>query len=134
MLISPAREKTCQTSRHSADWHGLKRDFPWTSDHRIENALTAEDHILDARDRYNLNGTGVTHRSEVAGVNNHGLAGCKLVFADIAINLDKGGSPAGQPLHDEALAAEKAGGKLLLKEDRQFHAGLACKKSALLDD
>ena len=101
-------------------------------DDGVEDALAAEHHVLESRDRLDVHGAGGVHGRQVTGVHHQGLAGVQVVLHDMAVKLGEGHAPAGEFLHDEALAAEEAGAQLLLEKDGQLDALLAGQEAALL--
>lgn len=117
---------------HLGDGHGLEIDVAGAGDDGVENALSAEHHVLEPRDRLDVHGAGGVHGRQVSGVHHQGLAGVQVILHDVAVELREGHASAGELLHDEPLAAEEAGAQLLLEEDGQLDARLAGQEAALL--
>ena len=103
-----------------------------SGDNGVEDPLTAEHHVLEPRDRLDIHGAGGIHGRQISGIHHQGLTGVQVVFHDMPVELGEGNPPAGELLHDEALAAEEAGAQLLLEKDGQLDARLAGQEAALL--
>ena len=129
----PAGEEGGQGGGHAADRHGLEDDAAGAGDHRVEEALAAEEGVLYPLHGLNVDGAGGIHHGQVAGVYHHPLPGGELILHGVAVHLQEGHARAGELLHDEALAAEEAGPCLLLEEDRHLHPLLRGQKAGLLD-
>lgn len=114
--------------------HGLQRDAPRTGDYGVKNALAAEEHVLRALYHLHVDGAGGFRHGKVAGIHNDLLAGLEIVLHGVTVDLDKSDAAAGELLHDEALAAEKAHHALALEEDGKLHALLRRQKGGLLAD
>ncbi|CAN4071859.1 putative acetyltransferase involved in intracellular survival and related acetyltransferases, partial [Dysosmobacter welbionis] len=120
-----------QNPCHLRDRHGLEIDMARSGDNGVEDPLTAEHHVLEPRDRLDIHGAGGIHGRQISGIHHQGLTGIQVVFHDMPVELGEGNPPAGELLHDEALAAEEAGAQLLLEKDGQLDARLAGQEAAL---
>ena len=82
-------------------------DMARSGDNGVEDSLTAEHHVLEPRDCLDIHGAGGIHGRQISGIHHQGLTGVQVVFHDMPVELGEGNPPAGELLHDEALAAEK---------------------------
>ena len=96
-----------------------------SGDNGVEDSLTAEHHVLEPRDCLDIHGAGGIHGRQISGIHHQGLTGVQIVLHDMPVELGEGNPPAGELLHDEALAAEEAGTQLLLEKDGQLERRLA---------
>ena len=100
--------------------------------HGVEHPLPAEEDILHALDGLDINGAGLVHHGQVPGIHDQLLARGQVVLHGGAVNLQERDSPAGELLHNEALAAEEARPQLLLEEHGQLHPLLRSQEGGLL--
>ena len=99
-----------------------------------EKALAAEERCLDAADQLDV----VLHRwleaDDAARVHAKRLARGERALQQGAAGVDKGPAVAGQPLHDETLAAEQTHPEPFLEGDADAHALGRAEKGILLHD
>lgn len=116
---------------------GLEPDGAGAGEFGVEEALAAEELILDALDELDVVVDAGFEADEAAGVDAEGLAGGEGALDDGAAGVEEelalacGGDDF---LEDEALAAEEADAKLALEGDGNFDAAGGAEEGVLLAD
>src|ERR1700752_4984637 len=102
--------------------HRLKPDPAWSRQRREEQALAAEQHVLDARHGHDAELHRLLEHPDVAWMDAKRVPGLEVVGDNLPAQLAPGLPLTLQPLQPEAGAAEDAGAEALLKADRELHA------------
>lgn len=114
--------------------HRLKPDPPWATQGGEEKSFAAKQDILEAAHHFHVHlNRGFVHR-DVAGIHFEDLTGFEGVLDNLAIEFDKGQPGAGKPLHNEALAAEKARAQFAPEVNVELHTALGNHEGVLLAD
>src|ERR1051325_8734341 len=101
------------------DRHALQHDMPRPGQHREEQALAAEQHVLKAGDPLDVELHARVDRTDMPGMDEEPLAGREIALDDLAREVEKRGAGTAHLLQDKALAAEKPGADALLPGDLQ---------------
>ncbi len=96
---------------------GLQPDSAGAGQGGEEEAVAAEDHVLDAGDAGDLEGDAALKCSDVAGVDAEGFAGGEIFGDDFAGEFEPGGAYATDFLEQEAVSAEDTCAERLLEAD-----------------
>ena len=103
--------------RKPGDGQGLQPDLPRTGQHGQEQAITAEDHVLDAWNHRDLEGHGGLKSAHVSRMHTQRLAGRQVLDDQLPAQFKPSRSLAGKLLQEESVAAEDARAQRLLKAD-----------------
>jgi hypothetical protein len=111
----------------------LQPDFPRAGQVGEEQAVAAEQHVLEAAHRGDLEIYAFVKHSNMAGMHAQHLTGSQVVGDDFAAKFDPGAAGAGQALQQEAIAAENARTERLLKAGGQAHPFGGANEAVLVD-
>src|SRR6266571_6124017 len=102
--------------------HRLQPHAAGAGERRQEDAVAAEQRVLDARDGGDVELHALLVYADVPRVDPQGVARLQVICDDLAVELYPGAALALQALHAKAGAAEYAGAESLLETDRELHA------------
>src|SRR6202521_1478631 len=102
--------------------HRLQPDPPRTRERGEEDAVTAEERVLDAGYGGDVELDRFLVHAHVPRMDAQRVAGLKVVHDDLPVQLHPRLSLALKPLHPESRAAEDSRAELLLEPDRELHA------------
>src|SRR5882672_10099706 len=102
--------------------HRLQPHASRSGERREEDAVTAEQRVLDSRDGGDVELHALLVHADMPGVNTQRVAWLQVVRDDLAVELHPGLALSLKALHAKAGAAEDAGAKPLLETDRELHA------------
>src|ERR1700722_1910030 len=104
-LLSQIRR---QRVRQIGQRHRLQPDPPWAGELHEKNPVAAEQRVLDATDRCDIELNTILEHADVPGMHKQRFAGLQRAVADFATERDPGLTDARQTLQDKALTAEDA--------------------------
>jgi len=99
------------------DGQGLEPDSAGSAEVCEEDAVSAEDGVLDAADGGDVETDAALECAYVAGMHEQRFAGCEVFDDHFAGKFEPGGSDAGDFLQEESVAAEDARSERLLEAD-----------------
>jgi len=106
----------------------LKPDAAWTGESRQEDAVTAKQHIANARDSSDLKLDTRFEHPDMPGMDSHRLTGLQVVVYDFSIQLNPRMTTTTQALKQESIPSKNTGSERLLEANAKSTPGVAHKK------
>src|SRR5580658_2863783 len=120
--------------REARDGQRLQPDGSRADHFGEEEAVAAEDHVLDAGHRGDLKADRGLEGSDVAGMDAQDFAGLEVLADQLAGELEPRGACAAQLLEEETVAAEDARAERLLKADGDGDLVSGAEKAVAVDE
>ena len=131
--VSPGTAATIRLAMRESG-SDCSQTLPGPLERREEEPLAAEERGLDALHHLDVVGHRGLEADDAAGVDAQDLARAEVALHEHPAGVDEGPAVALEPLHDEALAAEKADAEPLLEGDADAHALGGREEGVLLHD